>query len=1570
MAEEEELPDWLKPSKPLEPKQAIQLPEREGAVEEELPDWLKADTQPQLDPPPTPAVPVDEEETSWWGNFSKWKAAGRVALEMQPAAKSWVRTGVRASEDLFNAVNEVVPFGQEVKWEDEWLGKPEGAVADITAEIGSWATHFFIPGAAVAKVPTVASKMPAVSSTVAKLTGLIGKTKKGEKALQVSKIALEGAGRGLVADYLATDVDDMEADAALEKRLTESYKGLAIGSALNLTTFGAGKIIGAQVNRLSALRKIKKANEGKADPVEALQALKKSVEEEVALKEDLLSNIKPVDDRVDTTQSFDDVVKSLEEPTPPKPDVPKEEVKVEKPVVDPELELEDIINRGKSLPDKIDALVRFNVALDGEMTPKINTLVESLTAFDEQIEKGVRAGLTDQYKSIQDGVVELATDLKRYRKMIELRAKAANLTGKSLGAFKGKNMDFSKPITYKPAVLKQFDSIDRLLGLVDGIKSGELTSEKLLTGLRRELDNADELSKTGDLKKAVDKEFDALTDENIPTIWDKYKNRISEQVLRTLRLSKDTNKAALDMFSTSVTKNLKEAVQPNKPLARKVANTLDDLQDILANPEKYKESIDVIIKDISEATNLNPEASARALRILNDLKEGTKGERFIAGLPQRDKLVQKVLKEETANIGKQIKDAIKNGTEKQLVDNVISDISTRITSLGYHEKKALIDSIRVELANSVTAMREKIIGNFMSKEIYQKYALKQTIEELDEMSDKSLAEIKEYLGKTAKRVEAVPEDIKRLKQQARESKKVLTDKLKEEEVAAYNEFIGEFLQALGRMDDFGMEEMGNFELFLRAAEKFRLNSLLFSVRTWTVGLFSAGFNMVHQPFRQAWKKYAEITFKQRAGLVGPEVSALQAAKNELVAMTEYTNNWTDMLNILKATWKQHGQGAFNAKTFRRHEEDLIAKTTADEVEAIKKGPIKLNFKNREHTRRLVNKYGRDNARTKKLYRRFLEDVVEGEPTTNIGKWLDPLFSISFRNMGMADQPFVFLGTMRALRADGLQEGLIKGLEGEALEKFVKEHMQSALKREGDVLQWANNEKFNEVSELGFAMVYQQEYSDKIISKAAQSFSNYSRGGPDSHINPLKIAARYFVPFLKTPTAIAQWTIDNMPVVSHTYFAAALSKSKKFPFGLNKSARELKKVLDTINQNNQALKAKPITKNEIKRIEDANDNLMAQKEELILKDAEEKAEAAANAMSSSVMLVGTTVAIMSGNITGSGAHLKDGQKKDLRDAGWRPNSIYIGGKVIDYSRLEPLSTLISTYADILHYIQTTDTEPTADDKEFFEVLHSSFVYSFSNKLFLRGLQDFFNLLDPRTGVNNIENAMIDFVAGLTPNIIRDINQVNQEYQTKAHGFKEKLLNRSLGIPSGQFDRNLLGEKAKRKYTMEGIWGILSPIFVGDDERDPILTEIANIREDIGQRLVYKKSDVQTIDTREYRDPSTGLSLFDTWMDEMSEVKVNSKTLRQELKSLFKTKEYKDAPNFEVPGDKDTKGGKVKKVLERYRNKAWDNMLKSRKIRKYENSDEQRWYDVFTGKTLLTETPTKDLPGLAEQLIPKQ
>ena len=1565
----EELPAYLRPTFGGE---VITEEEDKEVLQKDLPSYLKPTFQePSLPPPPTPLEIEDEDDNSFWNRYTKWA---------KPIVRPTVRAGVRAAEDLYNASQEMILFGDKATWEDDWLGNPKSSVEDISAEIGSWLTSFIVPGGAVQKTVTLPAKIPQVSAKTTQLLGAIGKTRKGEVALKVGKISAEGALKGYVADYLSTDVGDLEADAAIQERLRNSTEGLAIGAGVNLTTFGVGRLASAQFRRLKALRKVKRAAEGKADATQALKDLKASIDEETALKEDFLGDIKPTDDRVDATQSVDDLLREAE---PTKPKVEPEEVtpKVEepKPAVDPELEIEDYIQKGQTLPEQVNRLVRLNVALDGQMTPKINSLVENLAKFDEQVEKGIRKGLSDQFNGIKKGITEIEDDLRRYRKMIELRAKAGNLSGKLLVAFKGKAMDFRKPIVYKPAVQKQIDSIDSLLDLTDGVKSGKLTNDELVAGLKRELDSADQLAKTGNLKEAVEKEFDILTEEGVDTIWGKYKQRISEGVLKTLRLNKTTNKAALEMFSDQVGNTLKTAVKPNKQIAKKVNQTLDNVQDILANPEKYKESIDVLIKDISEAKNLDPDATSKALRVLNELKEGTQGRRFLDGLPQRDKLIQKVLKEEVGNIGKKIKEAIKNGTEKELVSSVLKDITERTTQLSYNEQKVLIDMVRSELGNSIATMREKIIGNFMTKEIYQKYSLKHTIEELEEMGDKTISEIKEYLGVTANRAKTVPDDIKRLKEQARASKKVLTDKLKQEEIAAYNEFTKKFLQSLGKMDSFGMEEMGTFELFLRAAEKFRLNSLLFSMRTWTVGLLSAGFNMGYQPFKQMLKTYNKVKELKKLGKYGPEVSEIKLALQELTSTVEYVNNWTDMLNILKSTWKQNGHGAFNAKAFRRHEEDLVSQT--DELGNIKEGPIKLNFKNRENIRRMIKKYGSDNEDNRSRLRKFLEEAVEGEPSTRIGRALDPLFSVSFRAMGMFDQPFVFLGTMRALRSQALQDGLVKGLEGEALEKFTKERMQEALKREGDVVTWAKNEEFDEIAELGFSLVYQQKYADKIISKTAQAFATYSRSGADAYTNPIKIGARLFVPFIKTPTAIAQWTVDNMPVLSTLNWARVVlpetavgakvaSKVGLKDVRLTKTQRQLRDTQKTLDDNLEALKARPISKDKIKEIEDANEVLIQQRDELRLKNAEEKAEAASNAVAGTVLGGAAVTAIMSGNLTGTGAHLSDDQKARLREAGWRPNTLYIGGYKIDYSRFEPFSTIVSVHADLIHYLQMSGEGLTQDDQEWYNVVHSSFVTNFADKYFLRGLKSVFSLLDQQQANYNLESAAVDLLSSLSPTIIRDLNQVNQEYQTKAHGFKDKLLERSFGKFPGLFARNLLGEKVERQWTMEGLWGMMSPVYMAEDKRDPLMTEIANIREDVGGRKSFTRTEVQKVDTRDYRNPETGISLHDEWMDEMSSVKIGGKTLRKSLEKLIKSRKYEKAPNFEVTGVKETRASLVSAELTEYRNKAWENIKKNRRLRSYKDSEGRGWYDVLTGETLLTEAPLGEIRGMAELALPEQ
>jgi len=278
--------------------------------------------------------------------------------------------------------------------------------------------------------------------------------------------------------------------------------------------------------------------------------------------------------------------------------------------------------------------------------------------------------------------------------------------------------------------------------------------------------------------------------------------------------------------------------------------------------------------------------------------------------------------------------------------------------------------------------------------------------------------------------------------------------------------------------------------------------------------------------------------------------------------------------------------------------------------------------------------------------------------------------------------------------------------------------------------------------------------------------------------------------------------------------------------------------------------------------------------------------------------------------------------------------------------------------------------TNDDLEWYNVLHSSFVTNFADKYFLRGLKSLFGLLDQQKAEYNLESVAVDFLSSLSPTLIRDLNQMNEEYQTKAHGFKDKLLERSFGKFPGLYARNLLGEKVERQWQMEGAWGVLSPVYFAKDKRDTLMTEIAQIREDVGGRKSFKRSEEQTIDTRDYRDPKTGISLQDKWMDEMSTIKISGKTLRKTLEKLVKTKKYKEASSFEVVGDDYTKASLIREQLTKYRDKAWKEVRKDRKLRKYADADGNTWIDVITGEVSLIDQPLGAVTGIADVSLPKQ
>jgi hypothetical protein len=822
----------------------------------------------------------------------------------------------------------------------------------------------------------------------------------------------------------------------------------------------------------------------------------------------------------------------------------------------------------------------------------------------------------------------------------------------------------------------------------------------------------------------------------------------------------------------------------------------------------------------------------------------------------------------------------------------------------------------------------------MSKELYQKFTLRDKARELDDMSDKSIEDIRKYLAENAPTGKHTPADIKALKDQVKASKKVLTDRVKQADTEAATELTKKFLRELSGLQEYDLASMSNFELFLRTLEKLRMNTMLFSPRTWLVGVPTAVFNLAYQPVHQAVKQYVKLSKDPFNPL--DHGLALKAALQNLKATSEYFSNWGDIVRHIKATFHNNGKSSFNPKSFRRHEEDLV-EAGGKRIEG---EPLKITFKDRQALAELLRKYGVDNEAHQGRFRKFFMDVVDGEPTTPIGRLLDPLFSISFRAMGVMDEPFKVMGTLRALRSDALQQGVLKELEGEALDEFVEQHMKRALKDNEGLTQWARNEEFDEIEQLGLSIVYQADYADKALSNMAQRFANYTRG-EDAYSDPIKILLRLSVPFIKTPTAIAQWTVDHFPVLSQAHHVRVLLKRTQ----THGKIRELEKLQET---NTLALTTENISKEQADKAQKALTDINPQLDELKLKAAEELGEATANGILGTTMMIGLTAYAASGVITGSGAHLAPDQRRRLMDAGWRPNTIKILGKRVSYLRLEPWSTFLSVSADLVHYQGMTGgrfESLSRADQDMVNMLHTTLVTNLSDKYFVRGLNDLLSIMsNPNKDVSSL---LGDFAASLSPTLLRDLGTFNEEFQREAIGWQRQLQARAYGAHPGQYRRNMLGEKVDRVWGMDGWWGVISPITWSDAKSDPLMKELAGLRGTLGQSRVYSR---QGIDSRNFYHTKTGQSLYDAWMAHMSKFRDadTGRTLRTSLKRMMRSDEYKDAPMVKIDDETETKSELVSTKIAEYRTQAWEDMKKRSKFKKaFKNSEDRLWTEsVYT------------------------
>lgn len=1440
--------------------------------------------------------PVSKQNSSW---TMRGAALG--------VGRTLGRMAIRPFEDVYNAANEVFGWTEKAEWDEYWFGEPVNKIEDFTASMGSYLLTFLVPGGLIAKGVVGAGKA-AGGARAAQLVSTISKTAKGRKLVKFSAIAGQGSIAGAVADYLNTDTGDEVGLDAVKERLTETWRGAIIGAGLNLGGFGLKRFVTSKLNVLRAQKKVLRAAEGKGDPVLAQDALAKALRESKRLKSESLDEILSMDSMakgIDIDDPIQDAIQQkIIKDAPVLDDIPVgvDIDDIQKELLEGKEKLRWLINNGNGLAEQLNTLV----GLTKDWNRKAD---KAFTKITSNLHKATKGKLdSKQIEALKTDLLGMEKRLEQHKFLMEMRAVAGNHIGKSLRAFRADNANFSKPFQYREDTRKRIAAIDEMLDFIRGTRTGKYTNESLVKELQSQVSQLDSVAKTGKLDTLYRRALASNQDHNYETIWGQYKKSIADDAIARLTPSKDTQKALLDLFSNDVGKVIEDLL-PKVSSKKAVRSALDKVQQVMDNPEKLRESMEATITELSKS-DLPEEIIDAAIKSLEQ-PLNTIGKRLFSSTKSGQEMVAKVVQEELTKVGVKLRKVVAEGNEAKVFEEIISSISKRV-ELDDEKKAVLIAMLREQFGVMVTDIKDKTVRDFITSEIHSKFMLSGEIADLEDMKSKPLNEIRDYLISVAKQRKQTPEDIKFLRRQRDLAKQELEKRVD-------NAYFVELLQRLNKMQVYQTSTLSNWELALGLIEQWRYNQgMLGSPRTWFIGPVSSVMQLTTQPFHRALKVWHKADAMQKAGDLGKDISKTRLALTELVSSYEYFNNIEDQLRLMFHTWRNGGFSVFNPKSIQRHAE--YVQNAMD-----KSDPTQLLFKDRATLKELIKMYGGDQPETRGMIRKFFEDIHDGTPTNGFGKAMELMFSVSQRVMGSFDDAVTLVGTRRALRARGTQEGLLKGLEGDALEKHVTDYMQEAIRREGGYPVWAGLEELAEVEQLGLAVSFRSDYTDKFLSSTARSFAHWSRNGPDAAVNPAKIMARWSVPFIKTPTAILEFTVENLPGLAQS--KALLHKSRLSPLHMQQK-RVQESLEDAINIKNNA-----VTQSQRKA---AEEQVVIQKELLEgIKDKlyEQHAEINATAITSSFIAIGMITLVNNAKITGTGAYLPDDMRENMRRNGFKFQHIEISGQQVDYSRLEPWSPFISAYADYFAFASLTAQNPELEEylPEGAAIIQSYMIEQMGNKYFVKGL---FDLMRPFVDEDYKPGQLLSgYAESLSPRVIRELRTVNRDFEKQYNGWKDKFFYRAFGEHTGQKLRNVLGEAAPRQYTPEGWFNYASPISISEAKSDPILKEISGLFGTIGS---LKRATIDKVNTRNYRNEA-GQTLYDAWMDE-----VDHTALRVKLQRLFNSSRYKNAHIFKEDGVI-TRTDLVNEQIRRFHNDAWERVKRNRKYHNFYNEEGISWVE---------------------------
>ena len=491
------------------------------------------------------------------------------------------------------------------------------------------------------------------------------------------------------------------------------------------------------------------------------------------------------------------------------------------------------------------------------------------------------------------------------------------------------------------------------------------------------------------------------------------------------------------------------------------------------------------------------------------------------------------------------------------------------------------------------------------------------------------------------------------------------------------------------------------------------------------------------------------------------------------------------------------------------------------------------------------------------------------------------------------------------------DAIKKGIPEDQVEQYVRDNVMQTFTKSGalysestvmkDIATQARKEGFDPNDDLGVARrtaqlvkerksefdVLKQIKADKAATEARQvTMTEAPSGFITNTLNNLKRVfppAGFAIPFVNTPMQILAFGLKRtLPVTIYTELAPKLT---------NKAAA--------------------------RRAEIAGMSAMDR--------AAYKGQVATGVFTSSALMY--FAYLNKDKITGSGPRNPE-ELKALRSTGWQPNSFIFNNDegqqtYVSYGRLDPIATVIGMAADLAEAMDGRYIKDE-DGLEAFSTLAFGLAESVTDKSFLRGLNNGLRAIsEPDTYGSKFFK---DIAAGMTVPMFVDKmknteeNILIRESRTVFDAIFRKLPVAEEMVPP---KRTFLGDAVYRQNPL-GYLGVANPIFVSSRNNDIVDKTIMELVH--GFRMPSPKFNSHPdTDMRDFSNDK-GFA-YDRFLELSSTITIHGRTLRQALKGLITSRNYKQLNEKMIAdggviarADGDPRVSLIKDVISMYRIKA--------------------------------------------------